>query len=210
VKKCPFNFHDHREIGYLAVIRHRAPNILVAKNDSPAGNAKAFSVDPEQRGSTQRLDLAAGSGKYRRGGFREPMAAEKFNIHQIIDNAPLKEIHIRILLIGLCRRRSTDNPCAATPLTPRSRGPDLPRRRGRQAADRIPGSEQDSWDASTSSRGSQVGPPLRVAGWPRRARPSSSAPVWRRSRMSAVLRKISARSEGDVFAQFLCAASAAR
>jgi hypothetical protein len=45
--------------------------------------------------------------------------------------------------------------------------------RGRQVADRIPGSEQDSWDASTSSRGSQVGPPLRVAGWPRRARPSS-------------------------------------
>jgi MFS transporter, AAHS family, 4-hydroxybenzoate transporter len=29
------------------------------------------------------------------------MAAEKFNIHQIIDNAPLKPIHIRILLIGL-------------------------------------------------------------------------------------------------------------
>jgi MFS transporter, AAHS family, 4-hydroxybenzoate transporter len=29
------------------------------------------------------------------------MAAEKFNIHQIIDNAPPKEIHIRILLIGL-------------------------------------------------------------------------------------------------------------
>lgn len=30
------------------------------------------------------------------------MAAEKFNIHQIVDNALLKEIHIRILLIGLC------------------------------------------------------------------------------------------------------------
>jgi hypothetical protein len=29
------------------------------------------------------------------------MAAEKFNILQIVDNAPLKQIHIRILLIGL-------------------------------------------------------------------------------------------------------------
>jgi hypothetical protein len=34
-------------------------------------------------------------------GKRTQMAGEKFNIHQIIDNAPLKEIHIRILLIGL-------------------------------------------------------------------------------------------------------------
>jgi hypothetical protein len=29
------------------------------------------------------------------------MTAEKFNIRQIIDNAPLKEIHIPVLLIGL-------------------------------------------------------------------------------------------------------------
>ncbi len=44
MKKCLFNFHDHREIGYLAMIRHRVPNILVANNDSPAGNAKRFAL----------------------------------------------------------------------------------------------------------------------------------------------------------------------
>jgi hypothetical protein len=44
VKKCLSNFHDHREIGYLAMIRHRAPNILVANSNSPAGNAKRFAL----------------------------------------------------------------------------------------------------------------------------------------------------------------------
>ncbi len=44
MKKCLFNFHDHREIGHLAMIRHHAPDIIVTYNDSPAGNAKCFAL----------------------------------------------------------------------------------------------------------------------------------------------------------------------
>jgi len=44
VKKCLFSFHDHRQIGYLAMTRHRVTNILVANNDSPTGNAKRFAL----------------------------------------------------------------------------------------------------------------------------------------------------------------------
>ena len=44
MKKCLFSFHDHRQIGYLAMTRHRVTNILVANNDSPTGNAKRFAL----------------------------------------------------------------------------------------------------------------------------------------------------------------------
>jgi hypothetical protein len=41
-------FQDHREIGHLAMIRHRAPNILVTYNDSPAGNGRQIMPPREQ------------------------------------------------------------------------------------------------------------------------------------------------------------------
>ena len=44
VEKCLFNADDHREIGYSAMICHRAPDILIPDNDRATGNAKSFAL----------------------------------------------------------------------------------------------------------------------------------------------------------------------
>ena len=44
VEKRLFNADDHREIGYLAMVRHRAPDILIPDDNGPTGNAKRFAL----------------------------------------------------------------------------------------------------------------------------------------------------------------------
>ena len=50
VEKRFFDADDHREIGYLAMVHHRAPDILIPDNHGPTGNAKrtlAAAVRPQ-------------------------------------------------------------------------------------------------------------------------------------------------------------------
>src|SRR6202048_355747 len=42
MEECPFDDDDHRELGHAAIVRQGAPDILIANDDGPAGDAQRF------------------------------------------------------------------------------------------------------------------------------------------------------------------------
>ena len=44
MEKGAFDEDDHRELGHKAVVRHGAPDIVVANNNGPTGHAKRFAL----------------------------------------------------------------------------------------------------------------------------------------------------------------------
>jgi hypothetical protein len=44
MEKRLFDADDHRQIGYTAIVQHRAPDILIPDNDGAAGDAKRFAL----------------------------------------------------------------------------------------------------------------------------------------------------------------------
>src|SRR6266404_4500967 len=71
MEKCLFNVNDHREIGYSAIICHRAPDILIPDNDGTTGNAKRFALTRNKEDQAGRPDSAARCERYRRGGCHD-------------------------------------------------------------------------------------------------------------------------------------------
>jgi hypothetical protein len=44
MEECPFDDDDHRELGHAAIVRHRAPDILIAYDNRPARDAQRLAL----------------------------------------------------------------------------------------------------------------------------------------------------------------------